>query len=119
MVAEYNHSISGALKNALDQAFNEWNRKPAAALGYGGVGAARAVQHLREIAVELRMANVAPGVHIGGGDFIKVHPLGGDPRPLSEIEGSIGASADAMIGELYWWAEMLRGARAEDRRKAA
>ena len=44
VVAEYNHSISGALKNALDQAFNEWGRKPAAVVGYGGVGAARAVE---------------------------------------------------------------------------
>ena len=42
VVAEYNHSISGALKNALDQAFNEWGKKPAAVVGYGGVGAARA-----------------------------------------------------------------------------
>ena len=32
VVAEYNRSITGALKNALDQAYNEWNRKPAAAV---------------------------------------------------------------------------------------
>ncbi|WP_172299828.1 NADPH-dependent FMN reductase [Pseudoruegeria sp. HB172150] len=119
VVAEYNHSISGALKNALDQAFLEWNHKPAAMVGYGGVGAARAVEHLRLIAVELSMVNVAPAVHIGGGDFIKVHPLGGDPKPLSEIEASIGASADAMIGELAWWAGLLKDARAEKQKAAA
>ena len=119
VVAEYNHSISGALKNALDQAFNEWNRKPAAVIGYGGVGAARAVEHLRGILVELQAVNVVPAVHIGGSEFVKVHPLGGDPRPLAEIEQAIGGSADQMIGELHWWADLLKGARAGEQRKAA
>lgn len=32
LTAEYNHSISGALKNALDQAYTEWNHKPFAAV---------------------------------------------------------------------------------------
>jgi NAD(P)H-dependent FMN reductase len=36
VVAEYNHSITGALKNALDQAYKEWGRKPFTAIGYGG-----------------------------------------------------------------------------------
>jgi NAD(P)H-dependent FMN reductase len=35
VVAEYNRSITGALKNALDQAYKEWVRKPAAYVGYG------------------------------------------------------------------------------------
>lgn len=119
VVAEYNHSISGALKNGLDQAFKEWGRKPAAVVGYGGVGAARAVEHLRGIAVELRMVNIREAVHIGGSEFVKVHPLGGDPKPLSEIEPAIGPAADAMIGELYWWADTLKDARREETRKAA
>ncbi|MFT6537663.1 MAG: NAD(P)H-dependent FMN reductase, partial [Loktanella salsilacus] len=42
VTAEYNHSVTGALKNALDQAYVEWNRKPMGAIGYGGLGAARA-----------------------------------------------------------------------------
>src|SRR5690606_20288951 len=41
--AEYNHSPSGVLKNALDYAYNEWKNKPVAFVGYGGVGGARAV----------------------------------------------------------------------------
>jgi NAD(P)H-dependent FMN reductase len=51
VVAEYNHSITGVLKNALDQAYKEWGRKPFTAIGYGGNGAARAVEHLRLIAI--------------------------------------------------------------------
>lgn len=120
VTAEYNHSISGALKNALDQAFNEWARKPAAAVGYGGVGAARAVEHLRTIAVELRMVNVASAVHIAGGELMKVHPLGGNAdADISAIDAVLDPSVTAMIDELYWWADLLKGARAEEERKAA
>ncbi|MWB79599.1 FMN reductase [Pseudooceanicola sp. 216_PA32_1] len=120
VTAEYNHSISGALKNALDQAFNEWARKPAAVVGYGGVGAARAVEHLRAIAVELRMVNVASAVHIGGGELMKVHPMGGNAdASIAEIDAVLAPSAAAMLDELYWWADLLKGARAAEERKAA
>src|SRR5690606_28821806 len=53
VVAEYNRSITGALKNALDQAYVNWNKKPFGVVGYGTVGAARAVEHLRTIGTEL------------------------------------------------------------------
>ncbi|MGR3323414.1 MAG: NADPH-dependent FMN reductase [Pseudooceanicola sp.] len=117
VVAEYNHSMSAALKNGLDQAFNEWVRKPAAAVGYGGTGAARAVEHLRQIAVELRMVNVASAVHIAGGDLMKVHPMGGGDAPISEIEANLGHAG--LIEELYWWSDLLKGARSEEQAKAA
>ncbi len=119
VTAEYNHSISGALKNALDQAFNEWNRKPAAIVGYGGLGAARAVEHLRGIAVELRMVNVADAVHIGGETFFKAHPMGGDPQPLEALDGVLRPSVDALIGELHWWAALLKDARRAEQAEAA
>ena len=32
VVSEYNHSITGVLKNALDQAYIEWGRKPFTAI---------------------------------------------------------------------------------------
>jgi NAD(P)H-dependent FMN reductase len=76
VVAEYNHSITGVLKNALDQAYKEWGRKPFTAIGYGGNGAARAVEHLRLIAIALRMASTAASVHIGGADFMSTSPMG-------------------------------------------
>src|SRR2546427_5170476 len=44
---EYNHGISGALKNAIDFLFAEWNNKAAGFVSYGGAGGARAVEHLR------------------------------------------------------------------------
>ncbi|MGX0975805.1 NAD(P)H-dependent FMN reductase [Roseovarius sp. MBR-51] len=43
LTSEHNRSITGAQRNALDQAYQEWVRKPMAAMGYGGVGASRAM----------------------------------------------------------------------------
>ncbi|MEH7547446.1 NADPH-dependent FMN reductase, partial [Neobacillus vireti] len=47
IVQEYNHSITGALKNALDLAREAWNNKAAGIVSYGGAGGARAAEHLR------------------------------------------------------------------------
>lgn len=55
---EYNHSTSGVLKNAIDYLFGEWNNKAAGLVGYGGVGGARAIEHLRLVLAELQVATV-------------------------------------------------------------
>jgi NAD(P)H-dependent FMN reductase len=55
---EYNHSTSGALKNAIDFLYGEWNNKAVGFVSYGAVGGARAVEHLRLVAGELQMADV-------------------------------------------------------------
>ncbi|WBU54294.1 NADPH-dependent FMN reductase [Paracoccus sp. SCSIO 75233] len=112
LVAEYNHSITGPLKNALDQAYKEWIRKPAAAMGYGGVGAARAVEHLRNIAVELQMVPLRNAVHLGGGEFMKVSPLGQNGE-MAEVHDVLKPSLDAMLDELAWWTDATRTARAK------
>lgn len=111
VVAEYNHSITGALKNALDQAYKEWNRKPFTAIGYGSVGAARAIEHLRGISVELQMVSTRGTVHIGGSDFMAVFPMGGN-KPIEEIEAGLLPSATAALDELVWWAKATMAARA-------
>jgi NAD(P)H-dependent FMN reductase len=110
VVAEYNHSITGALKNALDQAYVEWVHKPFSALGYGTTGGARAIEHLRCISVELQMVPSKFSAHIGGGEMMKVHPFAGN-APISEIEAAIKPSVDAMFDDLVWWATILRAAR--------
>lgn len=112
VTAEYNHSVSGALKNAIDQAYNEWVRKPAAFLGYGGVGAARAIEHLRGITVELQMAPVRQAVHIGGGEFMKVHPLG-ENGSMDVLDPILAPAAKDMIEHLSWWTYALKSAREE------
>ncbi|HEX4173014.1 MAG TPA: NADPH-dependent FMN reductase [Acetobacteraceae bacterium] len=110
VVAEYNHSIPGVLKNALDQAYKEWNRKPFTAIAYGGTGGARALEHLRGIAVELQMVSTHAAVHIGGGDFMTIHPMFGN-KPIEEIEANLLPSAKAALDELVWWAKATMAAR--------
>jgi NAD(P)H-dependent FMN reductase len=46
---EYNHATSGALKNAIDFLYREWNNKAAGFVGYGGLGGTRAVESLRSL----------------------------------------------------------------------
>lgn len=55
---EYNHATSGALKNALDFVYAEWNNKAAGFVGYGSAGGTRAVENLRLIMGELQIADV-------------------------------------------------------------
>jgi NAD(P)H-dependent FMN reductase len=111
VVAEYNHSITGVLKNALDQAYREWNRKPFTAIGYGSVGGARALEHLRGIAPELHMVSTRSAVHISGSDCMTVLPRGGN-RPIEDIEAGLLPSAKAALDELVWWALATMAARA-------
>jgi len=68
---EYNHSTSGALKNAIDFLFAEWNNKAVGFVGYGSVGGARAIESLRLIVGELMMADVRAAVTLSlATDFV-------------------------------------------------
>ena len=63
VTTEYNYSLPGALKNALDYLSVEWAGKPMCAVAYGGIsGAARAVEDLRRVAVALKMIPLVQGV---------------------------------------------------------
>src|SRR5690606_10847730 len=55
---EYNHGIAGALKNAIDFLYAEWNNKAAGFVGYGSAGGVRAVEHLRLVMAEVQVATV-------------------------------------------------------------
>jgi NAD(P)H-dependent FMN reductase len=107
VTAEYNHGVPAVLKNALDYAYKEFNRKPAAFVGYGGVGGARAVEQLRMIGVELQMAPLRAGVHIGGTDFVGMLLHGKTFADAPHLEPSAGA----MLDDLAWWAKALKAAR--------
>lgn len=109
ITAEYNHGISRVLKNALDHAYAEYNRKPASFIGYGGVGGARAVEQLRLIAIELRIAPLRSAVHIGMDVFA------GAANGSSQLADHdfLTTSANAMLDELSWWTHTLRAGRAQ------
>jgi NAD(P)H-dependent FMN reductase len=113
--AEYNRSVPAVLKNALDYAYPEWNKKPAAFVGYGSVGAARAIEQLRLIAIELQMAPIRTGVHIQGADFMAVWKGGKDIAELSYLP----QNATDMLDQLAWWANALKAAREQPAVSAA
>lgn len=106
--AEYNRSVTGALKNAFDQAYVEWGRKPIGFIGYGGLGAARAVEHARTIAIELQMVPVRSAVHIAGGDFYSVVMKG---APMRSIEANLLPAAKDLLDQMVWWGRATKAAR--------
>jgi NAD(P)H-dependent FMN reductase len=107
VTGEYNHGIPAVLKNALDYAYPEWNRKAAGFVGYGAVGGARAIEHLRLVAAELQMATIRAGVYIQGADFMAVWREGKDLKELSYLE----AGVKEMLDQLVWWTKALKVAR--------
>lgn len=109
VTAEYNRGPPAVLKNALDYAYREFNRKPAAYVGYGGVGGARAVEQLRLNHIELQMAPTRSGVHIAGGDFMA---LARGEKGFADMP-HLAKSAAAMLEELAWWTKALKRARSE------
>lgn len=104
--AEYNHAPTGVLKNAFDYAGPQLFRKPAGFVGYGGVGGARAVEHLRTIAVEMQMAPVRAGVHILWPDYAAVK----EGKEMSTLE-HLNQGATALLDDIAWWGKALRAAR--------
>lgn len=108
--AEYNRGPTAVLKNALDYAYNEWNKKPAAFVGYGGVGGARAVEQLRLHAVELQMAPIRNGVHIVWADYAKI---ASGEAGLSDL-AHLNTAADDLLKQFTWWVKALKAARDAD-----
>lgn len=104
---EYNHGPSAVLKNAIDWVYPEWNRKAAAFVSYGSAMGARAVEQLREIAIELQLAPIRSSVLIPTATLWS-HFQGGDvAKGLAELD----ATANAMIDDLLWWTNALKTAR--------
>jgi NAD(P)H-dependent FMN reductase len=103
---EYNHSTSGALKNAIDYLFREWNDKAAGFVGYGSAGGARAVAHLRGILGELKVADVRAQVALSlFTDFEQFTVF--KPQPGQE------AAVEAMLNDLIPWGRALQAMRLE------
>jgi NAD(P)H-dependent FMN reductase len=61
---EYNHGYTAVLKNAIDHLYTEWNRKPVGFGGYGNASGARAIEQLRQVAVELEMTPIKRSVAV-------------------------------------------------------
>jgi NAD(P)H-dependent FMN reductase len=116
VTAEYNRSVPGALKNAIDWAYKPFIKKAAAFVAYGSVGGARAVEHLRNIMVELQTVPVRHAVHIGGSDFI---PLMMGQQTWDEAKGKFDMFVPELLDNLVWWTNATKAAREADAEKAA
>jgi NAD(P)H-dependent FMN reductase len=108
VTAEYNHGIPAPLKNALDTVYHEWNRKPAAFVGYGGLGGARAIEQLVEVTARVGMAPLS----IGTMNIMNVWAAfddNGVPKP-DHVDGNF----TKFIDNLHWWTQALKTAREAD-----
>jgi NAD(P)H-dependent FMN reductase len=105
VVSEYNHSVTGALKNALDYLKPELTNKAAGFVSYGSVGGARAVEHLRSILSELQVAHVRNAVALS---------LFTDFENFSVLAPSEAATAavDPMLDQLIVWSRAMEAVRA-------
>jgi NAD(P)H-dependent FMN reductase len=104
VTAEYNHSIPGALKNALDLAFEPWFNKAAGIISYGYAGGARAAEHLRTILSALAIADV------------QTHVLFNLNTEVSETNGFVPAKHQAdltakVFDQVERWALALASTR--------
>ena len=104
IVSEYNHSISGALKNALDYLRDEWHNKAAGIVSYGSTGGARASEHLRGILAELLIADV------------RVHPtlsifLDFENRTVFKPQALHQTNINAMLDQVISWTGALKTIR--------
>jgi NAD(P)H-dependent FMN reductase len=104
---EYNHGPTAVLKNALDSVYAELNRKPLSFVGYGSVGAARAIEQLRLLATSFQMACLNSAVNIGMAEFTGIAQQGQsfDDFPY------LAKAAATMLDDLAWWAKALKSAR--------
>ena len=101
---EYNHSMTGALKNAIDFLFREWNNKAAGFVSYGSAGGARAVEHLRLVMGELKVADVRAQVMLSlFTDFENFSVF----KPAAHHEKSV----NAMLDEVVAWGGALKALR--------
>lgn len=101
---EYNHSTSGALKNALDFVYGEWNDKAAGLVSYGAAGGTRAAEHLRLILGELQVADVRQQVSFSlMSDFENYTAF----TPAAYHQGMLATQLDQLVP----WAAALKSVR--------
>ena len=113
---EYNHGYSAVLKNALDVISPEWNRKPVGFVSYGSALGARAVEQLRQVAVELQMVPIRNAIHIPVDIFFAAMMGKGptDPEMFKPIrEGMMGDRVQIFFDDLLWWAKALKAGRTQ------
>jgi NAD(P)H-dependent FMN reductase len=102
VTAEYNHSIPGALKNAIDFVFREWNYKPASIVSYGSAaGGARAAEHLRGVLGEVKIYDLRDQLLLNN-YWDRLDDQGDYQFSDEEVE-----QVNTIIVETVFWAEQM------------
>jgi len=109
LTGEYNHGYPAVLKNAMDHTFVEWRRKPISFIGWGNVGGARAIEQLRQVAIEFEMAPLRHAVHISP-DIMRAHHERGDTASSETFE-PLNPKLAQLVDDLAWWAHCLTNGR--------
>lgn len=100
---EYNHSISGSLKNALDFVATEFNHKVAGIVNYGADKGVRAAEHLRHILANYKLAVVRDQASFS--IFTDVADGTFAPTEVS------AAPFTSMVDDIVAWGEALKSVR--------
>jgi len=106
---EYNHSIPGALKNAIDYIAYETNKKAATIVSHGGVGGARATEHLRNIASELGLVTTPVAVNLVG--YVGLQPILNEDGTLVNDKSGAQGVLESALEQLIWYTAALKTAR--------
>lgn len=110
---EYNHSIPGALKNALDYVTWEIQRKPASVVSHGSAGGARAATQLKVILSESKAVPLPTFTPLTMAGMSELLDDKGDLTEAGKAKADYLEGARAgMLEELKWYSDALAAARA-------
>jgi NAD(P)H-dependent FMN reductase len=108
VTGEYNHTIPGALKNAIDFLYREWNHKPAAFVGYGAeAGGTRSIEHLRSSLAQVKIFDLQ--------DFVLIPNYWSQLSESGEFKPTDGqiTGIKTLLDHIVFWADKMQPAREE------
>ncbi len=108
---EYNRSMSGVLKNALDYIAYEMDRKPVALVGHGSTGGAQAIATLRIALPGVGAVTVPQAVFLKDSVSEAIDDEGVLKPELRENPYGPQASLKDAVEALVWYATALAAAR--------
>jgi NAD(P)H-dependent FMN reductase len=106
---EYNHSIPGVLKDALDFLDFQFAKKPVAIVSYGTVGGSRAAEQLKLILIEVKAAVVPEAISLIGAQGVL--DMKGNFVGDATVPYGPNAALGRALGELAWWTQTLKSGR--------
>ncbi len=113
VTGEYNHGYPAVLKNALDYAFKEWNKKAVGFVSYGSAGGARSVEQLRQVVIELQMVPIRNAIHMPAQVYMAVmnEKVPVNPELFKSLKEDRMDRVEIFLNDLIWTTQALKSAR--------